>query len=141
MVIDMNETRLNTVLQLRAFLDGTLEVQFQAIGNDAQRYDCIAAVLDRFVHRRLRRVDKGVVMRYLSDHGLLAPAAHAAGVSLPRWGDPGQALWRPRAGLARKFTVADVRLLAQTDAQHNTLSGPATQCLMQRAALWRFWPT
>jgi len=38
MVIDMNEIRLNTVLQLRAFLDGTLEVQFQAIGNDAQRY-------------------------------------------------------------------------------------------------------
>ena len=45
MVIDMNETRLNTVLQLRAFLDGTFEVQFQAIGNDAQRYDFIAAVV------------------------------------------------------------------------------------------------
>ncbi len=36
MVIDMNETRLNTVLQLCAFLDSTLEVQYQAIGNDDQ---------------------------------------------------------------------------------------------------------
>ena len=31
MVIDMNETRLNTVAQLRAFLEGTLEVKFQPI--------------------------------------------------------------------------------------------------------------
>ncbi len=103
MVIDMNETRLNTVLQLRAFLDGTLEVQFQAIGNDAQRYDFIAAVLDRFVYRRLRRVDKGVVMRYLS-----APRATRASNSggwcvASSMGDPGQALWRPRAGLCAQI--------------------------------------
>lgn len=36
-------------------------------------------------------------------------------------------------GVARKFTAADVTLLAQTDALHNTLAGPATQYLMQRA--------
>jgi len=134
MVIDMNEIRLNTVLQLRAFLDGTLEVQFQAIGNDAQRYDFIAAVLNRFVYRRLRRVDKGVVMRYLE---------RTTGYSrqqltrlVCRFLDGVTLVKRHRApaqGFARKFTVADVRLLAQTDALHNTLSGPATQCLMQRA--------
>lgn len=28
MVIDVNETRLSTVAQLRAFLEGTLEVEF-----------------------------------------------------------------------------------------------------------------
>jgi transposase InsO family protein len=39
----------------------------------------------------------------------------------------------PAVGFARKFTTADVKLLAQTDALHNTLSGPATKCLMQRA--------
>lgn len=134
MVIDMNETRLNTVLQLRAFLDGTLEVQFQAIGNDAQRYDFIAAVLNRFAYRRLRRVDKGVVLRYLE---------RTTGYSrqqltrlVCRFLDGATLVKRYRApaqGFARKFTVADVRLLAQTDALHHTLSGPATQCLMQRA--------
>ncbi len=39
----------------------------------------------------------------------------------------------PKPGFARKFTVADVALLAETDALHGTLSGPATRCLMQRA--------
>ena len=40
---------------------------------------------------------------------------------------------RPAQGFARKYTAADVTLLAQTDALHQTLSGPATRCLMQRA--------
>jgi transposase InsO family protein len=44
--------------------------------------------------------------------------------------------WRyaaPRAGFRRKFTSADIALLAETDALHNTLSGPATCVLMRRA--------
>lgn len=38
MVIDMNESRLTTVEQLRAFLAGTLEVQFQPLNDNQQRY-------------------------------------------------------------------------------------------------------
>ena len=36
MVIDMNETQLKTVAQLRAFLNGTPDVQFQSVGDDMQ---------------------------------------------------------------------------------------------------------
>ena len=50
MVIDMNETRLKTVAQLGAFLEGTLEVKFQPIRNDVERYGFIAAVLGRFAY-------------------------------------------------------------------------------------------
>ena len=39
----------------------------------------------------------------------------------------------PKMGFTRKFTPTDVVLLAETDALHSTLSGPATKCLMQRA--------
>lgn len=39
----------------------------------------------------------------------------------------------PAKGLARKHTARDLVLLAELDALHNTLSGPATKCLMQRA--------
>ena len=66
MVIDMNESQLKTVAQLRAFLEGTLEVQFRALDDDTQRYGFIAAVLKRFAYRRLGRADKGVVRRYLA---------------------------------------------------------------------------
>lgn len=47
MVIDMSEQQLNTVAQLRAFLNGTPEVQFEPIGEDTERYAFIAAVLKR----------------------------------------------------------------------------------------------
>lgn len=36
MVIDMNEQKLNTVAQLRAFLDGTDEVHFEPLGEDSK---------------------------------------------------------------------------------------------------------
>ena len=65
MVIDMNETQLRAVVQLHAFLDGTLEVEFQALGDDTNRYEHIAAVLKHLAYRRRKRRDKGVVLRYL----------------------------------------------------------------------------
>ena len=39
----------------------------------------------------------------------------------------------PKTGFARIYTEADIALLAETDALHNTLSGPATRHLMRRA--------
>jgi hypothetical protein len=46
-VIDMNESRLNTVAQLRAFLEETLEVQFYPLNSDTQRYAFINTLLQR----------------------------------------------------------------------------------------------
>ena len=134
MVIDMNETRLKTVAQLRAFLEGTLEVKFQPIHNDVECYGFIAAVLGRFAYRRLVRADKGVLMRYLARVTEYSRAQLKRLVSRHLKGEPLAKRYRaPAVGFARKFTAADVNLLAQTDALHNTVSGPATKCLMQRA--------
>jgi transposase InsO family protein len=138
MVIDMNESRLNTVAQLRAFLDGTLEVQFCALSNDVQRYGFISAVLARFGYARLERANKGVVLRYLER---TTGYSRQQLTRLVRRFLDGTMLAKryrsPARGFARKFTPADVALLAHTDALHATLSGPATKQLMQRA--WRHY--
>ncbi len=134
MVIDMNETQLNTVAQLRAFLDGTLEVQFQSRNDEAQRYRFITSVLRRFAYRRLGRADKGVVLRYLER--TTGYSRQQTTRLVRRFLDCASLAKRyraPRAGFARKFSAADVILLAQTDALHGTLSGPATKLLLQRA--------
>lgn len=65
MVIDMNEQQLSTVAHIRAFLDGTREVQFDPIGEDSKRYAFIGAVVRRLRYGSLSRVEKGIVMRYL----------------------------------------------------------------------------
>ena len=88
----------------------------------------------RLRYGRLPRPDKGVVMRYLER---TTGYSRAQLKRLVRRARAGEALAKrytaPEQGFARKFTAADVALLAGTDALHGTLSGPATKCLMQRA--------
>ena len=134
MVIDMNESQLKSVAQLRAFLDGTSAVQFRPCSGDAERYALIVAVLKRLAYRRLGRVDKGVVLRYLrrtTEYSRpqltrLIRRALDDGKLAKRYRPPAQ-------GFTRRFTTTDVALLAATDALHGTLSGPATKHLMHRA--------
>jgi transposase InsO family protein len=134
MVIDMNEQELKTVAQLRAFLNGTQEVQFEPQGEDTQRYAFIAAVVQRLRYGRLPRPDKGVVMHYLERTTGYSRAQLKRLVRRARAGETLAKHYRaPAKGFARKFTSIDVALLAETDALHGTLSGPATKCLMQRA--------
>jgi transposase InsO family protein len=134
MVIDMNEQRLSTVAQLRAFLEGTDEVQFEPLGEDSKRYAFIAEVVRRLRYRRLKRCDKGVVMRYLErTTGYSRQQLTRLVGRVVRGEVLAKRYTAPRKGFPRKFTITDVALLAELDALHNTLSGPATKCLMQRA--------
>jgi hypothetical protein len=64
MVIDMNEAKLTTLEQLREFLAGTAAVVFKP-GLDDTRYEYIADVLRRFQYAGLKRLEKGIVLRYL----------------------------------------------------------------------------
>jgi len=65
MVIDMNEDRLMTLPQSRKFVEGTTEVEFRRCGKDEDRHPHIEGVLRRFGYARLKRADKGLVLRYL----------------------------------------------------------------------------
>ena len=128
MVIDMNEQELKTVAQVRAFLDGTPEVKFEPVAEGPGRYGHIATVLERLGYARLGRPDKGVVMRYLAR---TTGYSHAQVKRLVRRALLGETLVKryvaPRHGFARRFTAVEVALLAETDARHGTLSGPADQ--------------
>lgn len=132
MVIDLNDARLTTLVQIRAFLDGTSDVRIAPGAGD--RYAFIAGVLRRFGYARLRKPDKGLILRYL---------ARTTGLSrqqltrlVGRWCKEGGLASRrraPAAGFARRYTAQDVALLAEVDALHGTLAGPATCVLLQRA--------
>jgi transposase InsO family protein len=134
MAIDMNETKLTTLEQVRAFLAGTLAVEFSACGPETDRYRHIAEVLARFAYRRLAKPDKGVILRYLERTTGYSRQQLTRLVARWRAGKKLVKAYRPPVrGLARKFTDADRALLAETDALHATLSGPVTRHLMRRA--------
>lgn len=134
-MIDMNETKLTTLEQVRMFLAGTAEIGFCVTGEGEDgRYRHIAGVLTRFGYKRLKKPDKGLILRYLERTTGYSRQQMTRLVN--RWGN-GKGLHKayraPQQGWARKFTELDVALLAETDALHNTLSGPATVHLMRRA--------
>jgi transposase InsO family protein len=134
MVIDMDETGLQTVSQLQAFLAGTLEVRFCVPDSDDARYAHIVSVAQRLGYARLNRPDKGVVLRYL-----LATSGYSRAQLnrlLARVLD-GQRLHKryrtPAHAFARRYTPSDALVLAEVDRAHGTLSGPATAHLLKRA--------
>jgi hypothetical protein len=130
MVIDMNDAQLHTLDQLRAFLNGTVAVGF-SVGAD-ERYDFIARIVHRFGYARLRRADKGVVLRFLGRVSGYSRAQLTRLVERGRKPTPLVTQYRAqRTGFTRTYTDADVLLLAHTDTLHGTLSGPATKKLMQ----------
>ena len=132
MVIDMNDEQLHTLAELQAFLDGTVAVDF-AVAVD-ERYDFIARTVRRFGYGRLRRADKGVVLRFLER---VSGYSRQQLTRLVKRGAERRPLIKryraSRTSFARTYTSADVLLLAHTDTLHGTLSGLATKKLMERA--------
>lgn len=133
MVIDMNEAQVRTLEQVRQVVAGTQALEFRRAEDDAGRYHWIGQVLSRFGYRQLGRADKGAVLAYLQ---------HLSGYSraqvtrlVARWvhAKPLQKNYRrPEHAFARRYTPADVALLASVDRAMGTLSGPATACVLRR---------
>jgi transposase InsO family protein len=90
-------------------------------------------VLARFDYARLKRAERGVMLRYLqrlSGYSLaqvkrLVATWLSGQPLLKRYGAPAHAF-------ARRYTAADVALLAEVDRAMGTLSGPATACVLRR---------
>ncbi len=133
MVIDMNEAQVCTVEQVRQVLQGTQALQFRAAEDDEGRYRWIEAVLWRLDYRQLRRADRGAVLAYLQRLSGYSRAQVTRLVS--RW-VAGKGLAKnysaPKHAFARRYTAADVALLAEVDRAMGTLSGPATVCVLRR---------
>ena len=79
MVVDIDETRLQTIFRLQSFLAGTAEFQFRVPYTDETRYAHIVSVAQRFGYARLNRPDKGVVRRYLIATCGYTPAPNSHG--------------------------------------------------------------
>ena len=114
MVIDMNDKQLLTLAQLRAFVDGTVAVDFAVTSEE--RYGFIARTLRRFGYARLKRPAKGVVLRFLGRVSGYSRQQLTRLVRRVRVQAPLLKRYRAsRTSFARIFSDADVLLLAHTD--------------------------
>ena len=138
MVINMDETRLNTIAQLEEFLAASAQIEFTAHAGDTERYAHISRVLKRFGYPQLGKRERGVVLRYLQRTSGYSRAQITRLVG--QWAGnrlaptPLAKRYRaPVAPFARKYTSADVSLLVQMDRANEDVCGPAIAHLLQRA--------
>ncbi len=124
---------LQTMEQIRAFLEGTHPLDFDVPAREAL-YEWIAGELRRLGYLRLGKTDKGLVRRYLEK---VSGLSRAQMTRLIRQFRETRSIrdrrGRPAKPFPRRYTDADIRLLAEVDALHGTLSGPATRKLCERA--------
>lgn len=133
MIVTLKTQGLQTLEQVRAFLDGSQPLDFAAPTREAA-YGWIGGERRRLGYTRLGKADKGLMRRYLQKVTGLSRAQMTR--LIQQFRDTGQIRDRrgkPARPFARRYTPADVRLLAEVDARHGTLSGSATRKLCERA--------
>jgi len=132
MHIIMNDTAIKTLDHVRQFLNGLGPIAFR-LEAKAARYPWIQAMLLRFRYPQLRKAEKGLLLDFLQKVSGYSRIQVKRLVQQSR--HTGQLHRRQRTvqGFRRRYPLEDIRLLAQTDELHGTLSGPATKKLCERA--------
>ena len=133
MIVTLQTQRVRSLEQVRAFLEGSEAVDFVE-GDRAGVYDLVRRTLVKLRYHRLGKPDKGLVRRYLGKVTGLSRAQltrliarhRRTGRVEDRRGGP------PAKPFVRRYTRADIRLLAEVDAALGQMSGAATRKVLRR---------
>jgi transposase InsO family protein len=127
----MNDGRLQTIEQVKKFLEGSKVLEFRGLSME-EKYKWMEVGLVRFSYLRLNKTEKGVIRRYIQKVTGYSRAQVSRLISeYKRTGRLKKTEYR-RHRFPRKYTPSEVQLLARTDEWHGWLSGPATKKIMER---------
>jgi len=117
--------------QMRAFLEASDEVAFQGCKR-SEVYGWVDRTLREQKWDELKRSSRGLVRRYLEKMTGLSRAQITRLIQLWKSGSTVQPKAYRRHRFPTRYTRQDIELLAEVDEAHETLSGPATQKILQR---------
>ena len=129
----MNINDLKTIEQLEQFLTGTQAVAFVVANSNQDIYRDVKRTLVIFRYLALTKASKGVVVRFLIKITGYSRQQVTRLVKQYRVTGKIERQQRTHQGFKNVYTAEDIRLLAALDERHNTLSGPATKKLCERA--------
>ena len=133
MQIMMKEIKRLTLDDIEAFLTGSQELDLSVKSEEAYKF--IESVLSNQRYSKLPRAGRGLIRRFLMKITALSRAQVTR--LIERWQDCRQVRRRPaqRPNFPRIYTPGDTARLAEMDAAHEDLSGPAMRHLFVRAHL------
>jgi hypothetical protein len=131
MHIRMSNLERLTLAEMAEFVASNQGVDWQATEQHAA-YGFIERVLKHQRYSRLRKSQRGVVRAFLLRVTGLSRAQLTR--LIQRWMETRQIERKPkrRPSFKRHYTQSDIALLAEVDAAHEDLSGPAVRHLLQR---------
>jgi hypothetical protein len=127
----MENTEILSLEQIRAFLQASQEVRFEATRRQ-EIYEWVTRTLCHQEYWKQKRTIKGLLRQYTATMTGLSRAQVTRLIA--RYMKDGQVQERSyrRNQFARHYTGADLELLGTVDEAHGTLSGPATQKILYR---------
>ena len=127
----MHESEQLSLDQIREFLKASEGIRFEG-KTQQQIYRWVEKVLVHHQYLKQGRQARGLLRRYLEK---MTGLSRAQGTRLiERYGKTGKVavtIYR-RHRFPRRYTAADVELLARVDEAHENLSGPATRRVLER---------
>jgi transposase InsO family protein len=117
--------------EIRAFLRASDELGFEA-QNREEVYGWVNQILRQQRYQDLDRTGRGVVRLYVAKMTGLSRAQVTRLITRYLQGEEVKPKLYRRRRFPSLYTAADAELLAQVDEAHETLSGPATQKVLQR---------
>jgi transposase InsO family protein len=129
--ISVENTEQLSLEQIRAFLEASQEVRFEATERQ-EVYGWVTRTLCHQEYWKQKREAKGLLRRYMATMTGLSRAQVTRLIA--RYQKDGQVQERSyqRNRFARRYIAADIELLGAVDEAHETLSGPATQKILYR---------
>src|SRR5712692_9764572 len=118
--------------QIRAFVEASGEMRFHS-QDRRELYAWVNQTLGRQNYSHLKRQGKGLVRRYLAQMTGLSRAQVTRLIGCYQQGGAVKLRAYQRHRFPNRYTRADIEVLAAVDEAHETLSGPATQKILQRA--------
>jgi hypothetical protein len=132
MTIRMSNLEQLTLVEMEEFVTTSRQVTWSAV-EPGSVYRLIERVLKAHQYRQLSKGQRGIVKRFLSKVTALSRAQLTR--LIQRWMDTRRIERKParRPSFHRRYTDADIASLAEVDAAHEDLSGPAVRHLCHRA--------
>lgn len=131
MTINMNDTQLITLDDVRRFLDGTLTCNFR-VKTTQESYVWIKETLDKFRYSKQEKLQKSLVKKFIQKVTGYSRAQITRLVKVQKTTGKVMRKRYLRHVFSIKYSAADLILLAQTEALHDTPNGKATKSILDR---------
>jgi len=118
--------------QIRAFVEASDEVGFKGV-NREEVQGWVNRTLGQQRYVELKRRSRGLVRRYVEKRTGMSRAQITPFITMYLEGETVQRKPHRRRRFPQRYTRTDIDLLEAVDEAHQTLSGPATRKILQRA--------